>query len=156
MQVFIEKGRNMVLTRKKLKKFMFVMLSAVLLTVMSGSVTFASSKAYSGKVTKYKDYETSYMKKANKTSSATNNAKKKPKGTFSCWIELSNGKNCSYKTSYSTTGKKYMSYHQKIDASDTCADLLYTSKNKLKLNISTVLVNFKSGSVSGTWSPDKV
>ena len=48
-----------------------------------------------------------------------------------------------------------MSYKQNYDTPDTCAENLYDMGYKLKLNISTVLVNFEGGNVSGKWSPDK-
>lgn len=138
------------------KNLYVVMLSAILLVVGSNIVTSAASSGYSGKVTKYKDYESSYMQKANKSSKATNNVTKKPSGSFACWVETKTGSNCTYSTSYSSNGKYYMSYKQNFDSSNTCAENLYDLKYNLKLNISTVLVNFTSGKVSGTWSPDKL
>lgn len=47
--------------KTKYNNVMIVMSSAVLLIVASSIVSSAASSGYSGKVTKYKDYESSYI-----------------------------------------------------------------------------------------------
>ncbi len=140
--------------KKKYNKCLLAILSAVSLAAGSSIVSFAATEGYSGNVSKYVDFESGYLKKANTSSKATNNATKKPDGSFACWVETTTGSNCTYSTSYSSTGKYHMSYKQNFDSDDTCAEILYNNQYRLKLNISTVLVNFTGGAVAGTWSPD--
>ena len=133
---------------------------AVLGCLFIANTVFAS-QSYGGTVYKYADYESTSAKKADSTEKGTNNASKKSSGSIVCWLEFAESKsyyhtgtNCTDKTSYTTTGKKYMKYQDYIDADGNIAAAVYEDEVALKLNISTSLTNFTSGTVSGYWSPD--
>ena len=72
--------------KKKYNKCLLAILSAVSLAAGSSIVSFAATEGYSGNVSKYVDFESGYLKKANTSSKATNNATKKPDGSFACVV----------------------------------------------------------------------
>lgn len=128
----------------------------------TSSVLAATSQSYSGTVQKYSDFESSSAKKGGTSDYATNNSTSKPSGSFVSWIEFAeskglynNGSNCTDKTTYSDTGKWLMKYQNYIDADGTIASAIKEDQVSLKLNISTSLTNFNSGTVAGYWSPDQ-
>lgn len=143
---------------KKRKNILKFALAVLILGVSTNTVAHAYSiLTYSGTVQKYSDFESGVLKKTNESEQATNRARSKPEGAYECWVEVSGtGSNATYKTAYTSTGTYYMNYKQNLDSPNTCAGNLYRSKTNLKLNISTALVNFNGGTVSGSWSPDTV
>jgi hypothetical protein len=117
----------------------------------------ASTTSYSGTVTKYADYESASRKKSNSSIYATNKSTTKPSGKFVSWVETTSfGSNATKKTSYSTNKRVTMKYKNDLFDDVNCANVLYTEGYRLKLNISTSIGTFNSGSVKGTWSPDNV
>ena len=141
--------------KNRLKKIMLGLVAALFLVGGANIVSYAASAGYSGQVTKYSDFESSTMTKGTKSDNATKNETKKPAGTYETWLEWSKfGQNVTYKTSYNSTGKYYMTYETVLGGGGTCAEIIYVEKYPVRLNISTALTNFNSGTVKGTWSPD--
>lgn len=140
---------------KHTKKIIAGLMAALILVCGANTIAFAAtSRGYSGTVKKYADFESGLVTKGDASEYATNNAKSLPSGTYDTWAETRGGANMTYKTAYNSAGKYHMLYKETYDTNECCAYNIYVQKGKLKLNISTVLTNFNSGSVSGTWSPD--
>lgn len=137
------------------KRSMMILSFALLFVLLPSTALASSDYSYSGTVYKYSDYQTSSQKKSDSSDYAYNESTRKPSGTFISWVEASKaGDNVTSKVSYTKNKTLTMKYQKMLDSPNTIAYNLYISGTNLRLNISTSLNNFKSGSVEGYWSPD--
>lgn len=139
---------------KKTKLFAMVLC----LGIACGSVQAYSG--YYGTVYKYSDFESSTSYKANSSTLATNYVVELPSGNFCSWVEaastftnviginITEGTNVTDKAYFSGISVNYMSY------TNNYANIFYERSGPARLNISTTLTNFTSGTVRGYWSPD--
>ena len=129
----------------KINKSLVGFTTALTIALSGYGVHAATTGSYSGNVPVINDLQSTSINKTSSNSTALNTVGSIQRGTLVSWVELSsNGTNLTPQVSYTTTGTKTMNFYVKG----------VTSRDKMKLNISTSPTTLQSVDTSGTWTPN--
>lgn len=130
---------------KKYKKK--ILLGLVAASMIFSVTTVVHAEPFAVTVTKLKDGESTEVKKlANHSKAQAVVSSMNVNGTYIMWVEkTSTGTNVTNSKEFSSPGTCTMTYNKPVYASDT-----YSAR----LNISTVITNFSTATIEGTWTPN--
>lgn len=120
-------------------------LTAAVAIALSGYGVHAATGSYSGNVPVVNDLQSTSINKVSSTSYAVNTVNYIQRGKLVSWVELSlNGTNLTPQVSYTTTGTKIMNFYANG----------ISSRDKMRLNISTSATTLQSVDTKGSWTPN--